>query len=210
MRRGINDYKLYVFDLDGTLYSQPRLRFVMAQRLLGYYLLHPFKAGELFMLQDFRKTKDSWKGDSDEEKLYEAVARKHGVDKQCVAGIVKKWIYENPLSAVAATKSVGLIKWMEQLKKNGKTVVILSDYPTEDKLCALNVNPDSSYSTTDPRIGELKPSPKGLTFIMEEMKFTPEETIMIGDRDEKDGECAKGAGVDFVNCRKMRKFYEEC
>ena len=33
MKKNINDYSIYVFDLDGTLYDQPRLRLIMALRL---------------------------------------------------------------------------------------------------------------------------------------------------------------------------------
>lgn len=199
MRRDKNDYELYVFDLDGTLYNQPRLRFIMATRLVKYYFCHPFKVKELVVLQDFRKTKDSWTGDSDERLICEAVATKHNIEKSYVTDIVQRWIYENPLSAVAATKNGKLLEWIEFLKENKKTIVILSDYPTQDKLNALQVTCHGQYSTTSEKIGELKPSPKGLLVIMDDFKKRPEDTLMIGDRDEKDGECARRAGVDFIN-----------
>lgn len=192
-----------MFDLDGTLYNQPRLRLIMATRLVRYYVCHPFKVKELVVLQDFRKTKDSWEGDSNESLICKAVAEKHNIEKSYVTGIVQRWIYENPLSAVAATKNVKLLEWIDFLKKNKKTVVILSDYPTQDKLDALQVTCHGQYSTTSERIGELKPSPKGLLIIMEDFKKCPEDTLMIGDRDEKDGECAKSAGVDYINVSEL-------
>lgn len=198
LRKKITDYNLYVFDLDGTLYSQPRLRFIMASRLLGYYVLHPHRIGELFLLQDFRKTKDSWEGESNEEKVIEDVARRHNKDKKIVEDIVKHWIYDNPLSAVAATKFEKMISFMEELRQSGKKVVILSDYPTKDKLDAMKVTVDAQYSTTDERIGELKPSPKGLMVVMSDFGENPENTLMIGDRDVKDGASARSAGVDFA------------
>ena len=198
LRRDINDYELYVFDLDGTLYNQPRLRFIMATRLLKYYICHPLRIKELILLQDFRKTKDSWTQDSDEDNICGAVAAKHNVEKAYVTEIVHRWIYENPLSAVAATKDEKIAKWIDELKENKKTVVILSDYPTQDKLDALKITCHAQYCTADERIGALKPSPKGLMVIMSDFSKQAEETLMIGDRDEKDGECARLAGVDYL------------
>lgn len=199
LNKKITDYKLYVFDLDGTLYNQPRLRFIMAKRLLGYYIMHPHKITELILLQDFRKTKDSWQGDFAEEKVIEDVAKRHKKDTCFVEGVIKRWIYENPLSAVAATKYDKVISLINKLREDNKTVVVLSDYPTEDKLTAMGVTVDAQYSTTDERIGELKPSPKGLQVVMGDFCAAPEDTVMIGDRDEKDGASAKSAGCDYIN-----------
>lgn len=199
----LNDYKLYVFDLDGTLYNQPRLRFIMATRLMKYYALHPFRSCELLWIQDFRKTKDSWKDDSCEDNIIADVAARHKKDTDVVKAVIKKWIYENPLSALAATKYDKVIGLIEKLRRDGKPVVILSDYPTEDKLKALGVICDASYSTTDERIGELKPSPKGLLVVMEDFKAEPSETLMVGDRDEKDGKSAAAAGCDYLNVKEI-------
>ncbi len=211
MRRNINDYKLYVFDLDGTLYDQPRLRLVMAKRLLMYYMLHPFSVGDLLILQHFRSVKDNWEGSSSEDEIIKRVAE----DKKCntdrVKGIVRKWIYDNPLSALPATKDERLAGWIKKLRSKGRKVVILADYPTADKLRALNIEADGQYRPDDPRIDELKPSPKGLLAVMEDLNIPCEDILMIGDRAEKDGKCAENAGVDhLILARKVgRRNYEE-
>lgn len=199
----INEYKLYVFDLDGTLYNQPRLRYIMATRLMKYYLLHPIKIPEMLWIQDFRKTKDSWKENSNEDNIIADVATRHNKDADVVKAVIQKWIYENPLSALAKTKYDKVIELIEKLRRDKKTVVILSDYPTEDKLTALGVICDASYSTTDERIGELKPSPKGLMVVMGDFKAKPSETLMIGDRDEKDGKSAELAGCAYLNVKEI-------
>lgn len=198
MRRSIKDYKLYVFDLDGTLYDQPKLRLIMAMRLMLYYMIHPFSAGELLILQHFRKVKDTWNGASSEEDIYRKVADDKKTSPDKVAGIVKRWIYDNPLSVLPKVCDTQLAGWISELQKNGKTVVVLSDYPTKDKLEALGIEVDGQYGPDDDRINELKPSPKGLQVIMQDYDISPEDIIMIGDRSEKDGECAKGAGVDSL------------
>lgn len=211
MRRNIKDYRLYVFDLDGTLYDQPKLRLIMARRLLLYYMCHPFSAGELLVLQHFRKVKDTWTGVSAEEAIYKKVADDRKTESDRVAGIVKKWIYENPLSALKTTCDEYLAEWIEKLRKMGKTVVVFSDYPTKDKLDALGIVVDGQYGPDDERIGELKPSPRGLQVIMQDYGIPCEDIIMIGDRDEKDGECAKAAGVDslILDRRVNKRNYNE-
>lgn len=198
MRRDVKDYKLYVFDLDGTLYDQPRLRLIMAIRLLSYYVLHPFSASELFILQHFRKVKDSWTESSSEDDIIARVASDKNTDPKKVSGIVRKWIYEDPLSAIVKTKDESLCNWMASLRRDGKKVVILSDYPTEDKLHALGVEVDGQYGPDDERIDELKPSPKGLKVIMSDLGVSSDDTLMIGDRKEKDGMCAEACGVDHL------------
>lgn len=198
MRRNIKDYRLYVFDLDGTLYDQPKLRLIMAMRLMLYYMCHPFSVKELLILQHFRKVKDTWTGSSSEEEIYKRVADDKKTSPDKVAGIVKKWIYDNPLSALKSASDEHLAKWIAYLRKEGKKVVVLSDYPTKDKLNALGITVDGQYGPDDERLSELKPSPKGLQIIMQDTGISAEDILMIGDRDEKDGASARAAGVDSL------------
>lgn len=197
MKKNFCDYSLYVFDLDGTLYDQPRLRLIMAARLGTYYLLRPHRVGELFILQHFRRVKDDSVTSSEDEIIEKVASDKH-TSFEKVRSIVDRWIYENPLSALALTKDEKLAEVIQKLRAKGKRVVILSDYPTKDKLAALDIEVDASFGPDDPRIDELKPSPKGLLVIMEDLNIPAGDVLMIGDRAEKDGECAKAAGVDSL------------
>lgn len=198
MRKKLSDYSVYIFDLDGTLYDQPRLRIMMAVRLAMYYVLHPFSIRQLYILQYFRKVKDSWTGSSSEEEIIKKVASDIKTDADSVRMIVRKWIYEEPLDVIAKTKDEQLAGWIGKLRGSGKKVVIFSDYPTNDKLEALGIQSDGQYCTLDPRIDALKPSPKGLFVIMEDLGVSAEDMLMIGDRAEKDGKSAKAAGVDCL------------
>ena len=38
----------------------------------------------------------------------------------------------------------------------------------------------------------------GLNLILEDHALQPSEVLMVGDRDEKDGEAARRAGVDYL------------
>lgn len=198
MRKDINDYSLYVFDLDGTLYDQPRLRMIMAKRLLAYYICHPFSARDLILLSHFRKVKDHWEGSSSEEDIIKKTAEDMNTTSDRVLRIVRKWIYDAPLSALAKTRDEKLIGWMAKLRAAGRKVVVWSDYPTSDKLKALGVIADAEYSPEDTRISALKPSSEGLNIIMKDMDIACEDVLMIGDRREKDGEAAAACNVDCI------------
>lgn len=191
----LNKYDLYVFDVDGTLYFQQKLRIIMAGRLLSYYICHINRIKDLFIIKDFRSLRD--KAEST-EKLYELTAEKNHVKADRVKDVIKKWIYDNPLDAVSKTRDAKLLEIIEKLKDSGKTVAIWSDYAADDKLNALGLECQYVYTAEDERVGELKPSPKGLNLIMNDLSVTADKTIMVGDRMEKDGEAAKAAGCDYL------------
>ena len=201
-----NKYDLYVFDVDGTLYYQNKLRLIMGKRLLMYYLLHPLKFKDLIIIKNFRSLREDAK---DTNGLFDITAKKCNVSVSRVNEVIKKWIYENPIDALIASKDDTLLAIIDKLKANGKTVAIWSDYEADDKLKALQLSTDYVYTAEQERVGELKPSPKGLNLIMSDLNVPKDKTIMIGDRMVKDGEAAKKAGCDYLILSKSKKKREE-
>ena len=201
-----NKYDLYVFDVDGTLYYQNKLRLIMGKRLLMYYLLHPLKFKDLIIIENFRSLRENAK---DTNGLFDITAKKCNVSVSRVNEVIKKWIYENPIDALIASKDDTLLAIIDKLKANGKTVAIWSDYEADDKLKALQLSIDYVYTAEQERVGELKPSPKGLKLIMSDLRVAKDKTIMIGDRMVKDGEAAKKAGCDYLILSKSKKKREE-
>ena len=201
-----NKYDLYVFDVDGTLYYQNKLRLIMGKRLLMYYLLHPLKFKDLIIIKNFRSLRENAK---DTNGLFDITAKKCNVSVLRVNEVIKKWIYENPIDALIASKDDTLLAIIDKLKANGKTVAIWSDYEADDKLKALKLSIDYVYTAEQERVGELKPSPKGLNLIMSDLNVPKDKTIMIGDRMVKDGEAAKKAGCDYLILSKSKKKREE-
>lgn len=201
-----NKYDLYVFDVDGTLYYQNKLRLIMGKRLLMYYLLHPLKFKDLIIIKNFRSLRENAK---DTNGLFDITAKKCNVSVSRVNEVIKKWIYENPIDALIASKDDTLLAIIDKLKANGKTVAIWSDYEADDKLKALKLSTDYVYTAEQERVGELKPSPKGLNLIMSDLNVPKDKTIMIGDRMVKDGEAAKKAGCDYLILSKSKKKREE-
>ena len=201
-----NKYDLYVFDVDGTLYYQNKLRLIMGKRLLMYYLLHPLKFKDLIIIKNFRSLRENAK---DTNGLFDITAKKCNVSVSRVNEVIKKWIYENPIDALIASKDDTLLAIIDKLKANGKTVAIWSDHEADDKLKALKLSTDYVYTAEQERVGELKPSPKGLNLIMSDLNVPKDKTIMIGDRMVKDGEAAKKAGCDYLILSKSKKKREE-
>ena len=232
--KALNEYKVLVFDLDGTLYYQNCLRIRMAMMLCGYYAVHPNRIRELFIIKRFREIREHWdelhsdKSDTEFEEYvnklrklspdedseldllqYAYTARATGSKYEVVRNTIRSWMYEKPLKAVSNTKDARLLATIAAMRSRGQKVVILSDYPVADKMKALATEVDGMYSATDDRILELKPGKKGLETIMKDYCVEPEDVIMIGDRMSKDGMAAVNAGCDYIILGKNRASREK-
>lgn len=196
-----NKYELYVFDVDGTLYFQNKVRMIMAGRLISYYLCHINRFKDLFIIKDFRSLRDKAE---DTDGLYKLTANKNRVSEDRVKEVIRKWIYDNPLDAVKSARDDKLCKLINELMLNGKKVAIWSDYFADDKLKVLGVECENVYTAEQERVGELKPSPKGLKLIMNDLNIPSDKTLMVGDRMEKDGKAAIAAGCDYIILAKSR------
>lgn len=212
----ITEYRAVVFDLDGTLYFQRKLRLTMACRLAFYYLCHPFHIKELLVLKEFRTVREHWdelsKRAEDRQNMnlksprsldtaqYLYVAEKMHVKAETVEQVVQTWIYENPLSALQKSRDEAIAELIKKLKEKNLFVLIFSDYPVKEKLSALGLITlaDGMYSAVDERLMELKPSPKGLKLIMEDFHLEASQILMVGDRFSKDGMSAVNAGTDYL------------
>ena len=72
-----------------------------------------------------------------------------------------------------------------------------SDYPAEEKLAALGLRAEVVVSATDPEVDRLKPDPRGLEVALARLGASAEHCLLVGDRDERDGEAARRAGVEW-------------
>ena len=107
-------------------------------------------------------------------------------------------MYRFPLPYLKKFRDHEVYDLLKYLRKHKITVGIYSDYPVQDKLEALGIVADYCFAATDPQMQCLKPDPKGMSVILNELGLPAEEVLMIGDRYEKDGLSAESAGVDYV------------
>ncbi|MDH6185561.1 MULTISPECIES: HAD family hydrolase [unclassified Polaromonas] len=188
---------LVVFDVDGTLYDQRRLRFAM----LGLLLSDAWRLRSLDTLKTlrtFRRVREALgdKPEADFMRLqYARTAAQHHKTEDDVRLLTADWLEQRPLPALPACRYAQVEAVFAGLQAAGKRIAVFSDYPAVDKLKALGLQADLVVCATDPSIARLKPDPAGLLSILRQTHIAPQRTLMIGDRFDRDGAVAQRAGV---------------
>lgn len=193
--------KAVIFDVDGTLYAQSKLRRRMLYDLLSYYALRPWQLQELRILQRFRVEREKRPG-ADEPDLENAQYRwctdngRVPVDK--IKQVVNHWMFQHPNQYLLKCVYPGTHSFFDMLRQQGIKIGIYSDYKAHDKLAAMKLVADVVVSSTDPEINRLKPAPHGLLQVAKRLGLEPIECLFIGDRQELDGACAEQAGMPYL------------
>ena len=192
-----NGLRLVVFDVDGTLYRQRPLRLRMARDLL-WHALTRLDFSTLSVLRIYRHKREEM-GDAKVENfdvhLVDETAAATGRSPEQVRAIVSQWIDRHPLPYLRACRYAGLAELFDGLRRHGKTIGVLSDYPAVAKLAALELAADHVVTADDADVGVLKPHPRGLEALIRRAGATPATTLLIGDRAERDGLAARAAGA---------------
>lgn len=209
MVKKINTYKLVIWDLDGTLYYQRAFRLKMALVMLSKLLLRPSRWRELAVILTYRRIREEWNpddfGEGLEERQYMVCGESCGMSGQKVRQLVEQWMLKEPLDHLKLYRDDQAAELIARLSEAGTVNVVYSDYPTRDKLKALNIQAERQFCSSDIEINCMKPNPRGIQYILKSMKIKAEDTLIIGDRMEKDGEAAKAAGVDYLILKKNKK-----
>ncbi|OPY66962.1 MAG: 2-deoxyglucose-6-phosphatase [Syntrophorhabdaceae bacterium PtaU1.Bin034] len=208
----LSSVKAVIFDVDGTLYCERRLRRHMALEAFLSLARGRLHLQDLRIIHHFRCIRESL---SDlqvpgiEERQYAVTASLLDVPVQKVRNVVREWLVERPLRYLTVCRSPGVVELFEALKKNRLPVGIFSDYPPEEKLHALGLQPDCIACGSDPEVDALKPHPKGLLSLAARLQVPVDMCLMVGDRDEKDGEAARRAGMKYlvVRRREQNRFF---
>lgn len=201
MKKKCLQYQAYIFDMDGTLYYQLPLRLWMLQQIIIYYLFRPFRWKEVLILLRFRqlREKEELTGKKGfQEKIFTCLSEQYGISVIDIRHIIEFWIYKKPLTGIRIFRDKYLIEIIEKLHISGKKIYIYSDYPVQEKKEILCVIADGCYYPDGVHIYCLKPDAGGLEYILSENNLKREDVLFLGDRYEKDGLCAKNAGVDFL------------
>lgn len=196
-----NKIKAVIFDVDGTLYAQSKLRRRMLYDLLGYYALRPWRLDEMLLLRRFRAEREKRPGHQGpglESVQYAWCADNSRFSTAQVRSVVDRWMFRHPNQYLGSCTYPGTQSFFDALRQRGIKIGIYSDYPAHDKLVALGLQADSVISSTDPEIDQLKPNPQGLLHIAEALGLSPADCLFVGDRPELDGVCAERAGMPYV------------
>jgi putative hydrolase of the HAD superfamily len=196
-----NDYQLFIFDLDGTLYDQKRVRRTITKNLVLRFLCLRASMLELKIIFTFRKEREKHLGYASQQlddEQFEWCASVLKIQKEKVRRTIEYWMYKFPLRYMLTSRFTSIEKLFNLIKEQGKQVVVYSDFPAKDKLNALQIKADMFYCATDKEISQLKPSGSAVKWICEDQNYQLEQTILIGDRDDTDGESARLAGIDYI------------
>lgn len=173
----------------------------MTCELLAYYILHPLKLRDIAIIQKYRCYHEQ---ETTCNMAY--FAQKNKVDEKYATELINEWMQKRPLKWIKIFADKKLLNLLEN-----KQVVVFSDYPTEDKLKALNFEPYGQYYCDNKNIYQHKPCAEGLEYIQQKYKLQKSEMLMIGDRHAYDGKCAENFGCDYVilssNYLKRQKQY---
>lgn len=189
--------RLVAFDVDGTLYRQSGLRLHMARSLVW----HSAATGSLRtlgVLRDYRRLREVFAEQEVagfEDRLTREVASAHRITQAAVRTLVGEWIEQKPLPLLRRHRYPGVGRLFRAIRASGRMLGVLSDYPAVDKLSALELSAEFIISANDAEVGVMKPNPAGLRLLMDRAGVRPEETLLIGDRPERDGLAADRAGA---------------
>ena len=197
-----------LFDLDGTLYDQRRLRLRMSLGLLGRALANPI-AGmrRLRIISAYRHAQEELRtrraanaaGDLADAQIA-ATATRTGLPAADISSVIDEWMHTRPLRFLPGCRPAGLDALLGDFQHAGIRLGVLSDYPAAAKLEALGVAGrfDLVLSASDPEIGAFKPSPRGYLRACQIWQLEPRQVLFVGDRPEVDAAGAAAAGMPCV------------
>lgn len=192
-----DDIDLVIFDVDGTLYDQRRLR----ARMLAALLRGVVESRQLLVPQvigSFRRHREKLGSDLDANFVtlqYSLTAQACGCPEKVVRQIVKEWIERRPLAHVGRCIYPGVRSLFDALAASGRKVAVFSDYPAEAKLAALGLQCPLTVSAEDGDVLRLKPHPAGLDKILRLTGVEAGRAILIGDRFDRDWQAANSIGM---------------
>ena len=192
--------RAWLVDLDGTLYHPLPVKLVMAaQLLLGGW-------GALGTVRAFRRQHELLRADPEAppgdpyaiqlERTADALGRP--VDE--VAVVVEDWMQRRPAPWVRRFRRRDLLAEIAAFRDAGGRTALVTDYPASRKLDALGAREIFEVVVSSGEPGgpaRLKPSPDGYLAAAERLGVAPADCLVLGDRDDADGEAARRAGMAF-------------
>jgi FMN phosphatase YigB (HAD superfamily) len=201
LRGFVFNHEACIFDFDGTLYSKKNF----ARRLV---LAGLQKAGprEVFTVLAERRARKSLSGrDCGTPAAYyeEFFSRMSHLGNKPVKEL-RSWYFEDYMPRMCAVLKrhyrprPGAADLFAGLAKASIPFAVYSDYPqTAERLAALGLDPAGGKLYGPGHFGAQKPAPRPFLSIAENLGVSPSRVLVIGDRDDTDGDGAKAAGMAY-------------
>jgi FMN phosphatase YigB (HAD superfamily) len=190
----------WLIDLDGTLYAPQPVKWAMAGELLLLGI------GAVTILRQFRYQHERLRTESvefepspfDEQIRRTAEAMKVAVTE--VERVVNDWMFKRPCKWLPRFRRNALLDEIKAFRDEGGRTALVSDYPAQLKLAALDVTSLFDRVIANGETGgpkRMKPSPDGLLLAAASLEAEPKRCLVIGDREDADGAAAAAAGMEF-------------
>jgi FMN phosphatase YigB (HAD superfamily) len=113
---------------------------------------------------------------------------------------VQDWMFVRPGKWIRRFPRSSLLAELRAFKAKGGRTALVSDYPAERKVAALGARELFEVVVANgeqhgPR--RLKPDPEGYLRAAELLQVPPARCLVIGDRDDADGQAARAANMGF-------------
>ena len=192
-----NSIDAIIFDLDGTIYNKKWLKLFFSLSFIFNLpvLLAFLKIRKLNYGVDYRSKEEFNKN------IILALSKKTSLSiKQSEVFInifMKKFI---SILKRKYKPNKDIIQVISYYYDKGVKIVCLSDYSmVKERLQALGVDIDKfAIIKSSEDYGTLKPAVTPFLKIAEELKILPSNIIVVGDRDDTDGEGARKSGMRFI------------
>lgn len=196
--------RAWLCDLDGTLYDAGGVKWWMAAELLtlGPHhipLLRAFRhAHETLRKEQIQQPELEFSPSPFDEQLRRMSA--HGHSEERARQVVLRWMVERPGKWLRRALRQALVEEITAFRAAGGTTAIVSDYPARRKLEAMGLLDLFDVLVANGEhsaVRRLKPAPDGYLQAAAELGVAPAECLVLGDRDDADGEAARRAGMAF-------------
>jgi HAD superfamily hydrolase (TIGR01509 family) len=193
-------YAAWLVDLDGTLYRHTPVKLAMAAELLL------FGWSAIRTLRTFRHAHEALRQNpasgalalSPYQRQIAHAAERLGCPTAQVEGVVREWMFERPLKWVVRARRQPLLDALAAFRAQGGKTALVSDYPASGKLRALRARDLFDVVISSGEAGgpsKLKPDPEGYLSAATRLGIEPARCLVIGDRDDADGQAARAAGM---------------
>ncbi len=205
VRNDVSQLKALIFDLDGTLYLQGRVRRSMFYRLLRVHLTRPLQGLlTLKVLYAYRRAQEALRTvpcDSRDIATAQVLlaAKRVGLSAEAILPCITRWMEEEPLRFLSTSRRAGTVELLQKLKRRGLRLAVFSDYPADRKLAAMGIENffDVVVTAQDPEVQRFKPNPRGLEVTLQRLAVLKHEAFYVGDRLEVDAVAARRAGIGY-------------